>query len=150
MRAMTSPAPNEPALDLSPSPGDEVKTTTCYMCACRCGIKVWLKDDGSGEADSLDRSAADLRVRKERSGRSYADIARRIAELRIDRGVAASAAQPARSTISDAFRDGRTWVDPVLLGDIVRALGGDEDEAAAWVARSSAVRRGGRKSWTCS
>ena len=28
----------------SPSPGDEVKTTTCYMCACRCGIKVWLAD----------------------------------------------------------------------------------------------------------
>ncbi len=24
--------------------GDEVKTTTCYMCACRCGIKVYLKD----------------------------------------------------------------------------------------------------------
>ncbi|HZT52052.1 MAG TPA: molybdopterin-dependent oxidoreductase, partial [Stellaceae bacterium] len=23
--------------------GDEVKTTTCYMCACRCGIKVHLK-----------------------------------------------------------------------------------------------------------
>ncbi|MCR6663232.1 MAG: molybdopterin-dependent oxidoreductase [Luteimonas sp.] len=46
---MTSPAPHEPALDLSPSPGDEVKTTTCYMCACRCGIKVWLKDDGSGQ-----------------------------------------------------------------------------------------------------
>ena len=34
----------EPVLNLSPSPGDEVKTTTCYMCACRCGIKVWLKD----------------------------------------------------------------------------------------------------------
>ena len=34
----------EPALNLSPSPGDEVKSTTCYMCACRCGIKVWLKD----------------------------------------------------------------------------------------------------------
>ena len=101
--------------------------------------------DGSGEADSLDRIAADLRVRKERSGRSYADIARRIAELRIDRGVAASAAQPPRSTISDAFRDGRTWIDPVLLGDIERALGGDEDEAAAWVARSSAVRRGGHR-----
>ncbi|TDK22732.1 formate dehydrogenase [Luteimonas aestuarii] len=41
---MTQPAPAEPILDLSPSPGDEVKTTTCYMCACRCGIKVWLKD----------------------------------------------------------------------------------------------------------
>ncbi len=24
--------------------GDEVKTSTCYMCACRCGIKVHLKD----------------------------------------------------------------------------------------------------------
>ncbi|MBB5208758.1 molybdopterin oxidoreductase family protein [Chiayiivirga flava] len=34
----------EPALDLSPSPGDDVRHTTCYMCACRCGIKVWLKD----------------------------------------------------------------------------------------------------------
>ena len=34
----------DPKLDLSVSPGDEVKTTTCYMCACRCGIKVWLKD----------------------------------------------------------------------------------------------------------
>ncbi len=34
----------QPKLNLSPSPGDEVKTTTCYMCACRCGIKVWLKD----------------------------------------------------------------------------------------------------------
>ncbi|MHB8913151.1 MAG: molybdopterin-dependent oxidoreductase, partial [Lysobacter sp.] len=38
------PAPNEPVIDYSPSPGDEVKTTTCYMCACRCGIKVWLTD----------------------------------------------------------------------------------------------------------
>ncbi|MDX2298325.1 MAG: molybdopterin oxidoreductase family protein [Xanthomonadaceae bacterium] len=34
----------EPILDRSPSPGDEAKTTTCYMCACRCGIKVWLQD----------------------------------------------------------------------------------------------------------
>lgn len=34
----------EPVIDTSPSPGDEFKTTTCYMCACRCGIKVWLKD----------------------------------------------------------------------------------------------------------
>ena len=28
----------------SPSPGDEVRRTTCYMCACRCGLKVWIKD----------------------------------------------------------------------------------------------------------
>ncbi|HUC47507.1 MAG TPA: molybdopterin-dependent oxidoreductase, partial [Hyphomicrobiaceae bacterium] len=29
---------------LSVPPADEVKTTTCYMCACRCGIRVFLKD----------------------------------------------------------------------------------------------------------
>jgi anaerobic selenocysteine-containing dehydrogenase len=31
-------------LDVSPEVSDEVKCTTCYMCACRCGIKVHLKD----------------------------------------------------------------------------------------------------------
>ena len=31
-------------LKLSEPVGDEVKTTTCYMCACRCGIKVYLKN----------------------------------------------------------------------------------------------------------
>ena len=34
----------DPAIDLSPSVSDEVKFTTCYMCACRCGIKVHVKD----------------------------------------------------------------------------------------------------------
>ena len=31
-------------VDTSPRIADEVKYTTCYMCACRCGIKVHLKD----------------------------------------------------------------------------------------------------------
>lgn len=31
-------------VNTSPEVADEVKTTTCYMCACRCGIKVHLKD----------------------------------------------------------------------------------------------------------
>ena len=31
-------------LDTSPTVSDEVKYTTCYMCACRCGIKVHLKN----------------------------------------------------------------------------------------------------------
>jgi anaerobic selenocysteine-containing dehydrogenase len=34
----------EPVINLSPKTWDEIKTTTCYMCACRCGIKVYLKD----------------------------------------------------------------------------------------------------------
>lgn len=35
-----SDSANHPA----PAPGDETRVTTCYMCACRCGIEVWLKD----------------------------------------------------------------------------------------------------------
>ncbi len=33
-------------IETSPHVSDEVKYTTCYMCACRCGIKVHLKDGG--------------------------------------------------------------------------------------------------------
>ncbi len=33
-------------VDTLPKVSDEVKTTTCYMCACRCGINVHLKDGG--------------------------------------------------------------------------------------------------------
>ncbi|MEO0992929.1 MAG: molybdopterin oxidoreductase family protein [Pseudomonadota bacterium] len=40
------PDGNEPALDLSRPVGDEVRKTTCYMCACRCGINVHVKDSG--------------------------------------------------------------------------------------------------------
>ena len=40
----TSSASREPQIALSVAPADEVKTTTCYMCACRCGIDVHLKD----------------------------------------------------------------------------------------------------------
>ena len=35
----------QPKLDLSPKISDEVRKTTCYMCACRCGINVHMKDD---------------------------------------------------------------------------------------------------------
>lgn len=31
-------------LDYSPKVSDDVRKTTCYMCACRCGIDVHLKD----------------------------------------------------------------------------------------------------------
>ncbi len=31
-------------IDTSPLIADTVKTTTCYMCACRCGIRVHLRD----------------------------------------------------------------------------------------------------------
>ena len=33
----------QPTLNLSPKVSDEVRKTTCYMCACRCGINVHMK-----------------------------------------------------------------------------------------------------------
>src|SRR5579863_9640035 len=38
------PMGREPEINLSPKVADEVKFTTCYMCACRCGIKVHVRD----------------------------------------------------------------------------------------------------------
>ena len=35
-------------LDLSPKVSDEIRKTTCYMCACRCGINVHLRDGVEG------------------------------------------------------------------------------------------------------
>ena len=44
MDAPVSENNRDPVIDLQTNPADEIKTTTCYMCACRCGIKVYLKD----------------------------------------------------------------------------------------------------------
>ena len=38
------PRVREPKLNLSPKVSDEIRQTTCYMCACRCGINVHLRD----------------------------------------------------------------------------------------------------------
>ncbi len=41
----------EPAEKMTQPSGQEVKKTTCYMCACRCGIRVHLRD---GEVRFID------------------------------------------------------------------------------------------------
>ena len=40
---------DQPTLDLSPHVSDEVRKTTCYMCACRCGINVHMKEGPDGK-----------------------------------------------------------------------------------------------------
>ncbi|MGB0607031.1 MAG: formate dehydrogenase, partial [Paracoccaceae bacterium] len=35
---------SQPSLDTSPKVSDEIRKTTCYMCACRCGINVHMKE----------------------------------------------------------------------------------------------------------
>ncbi len=39
---------HDPAAAALPGATTEVRTTTCYMCACRCGIRVHLRDGGNG------------------------------------------------------------------------------------------------------
>lgn len=41
--------PQEPRIALGTPIGEEMKQTTCYMCACRCGINVHLKDGPDGK-----------------------------------------------------------------------------------------------------
>jgi len=46
---------HDPLASPTPSAATEVKTTTCYMCACRCGIRVHLRD---GELRYIDGNPA--------------------------------------------------------------------------------------------
>ena len=38
-------------VDLSPHVSDEIRQTTCYMCACRCGINVHLRTGEDGQPE---------------------------------------------------------------------------------------------------
>ncbi|KJL18542.1 Tetratricopeptide repeat protein [Microbacterium oxydans] len=65
------------------------------------------------------------RMRVSAGSPSYAEIARRIGQVR-------HGAEPPKVTVYDCFRPGRRRVDDRLVGDIVRALGGDDEEVARW------------------
>ncbi|MEQ9260598.1 MAG: molybdopterin oxidoreductase family protein [Roseovarius sp.] len=39
----------QPRINLSPKVSDELRKTTCYMCACRCGINVHMKAGADGK-----------------------------------------------------------------------------------------------------
>ena len=43
-KQVSTKPPADPRVQYHVPVGDAVKTTTCYMCACRCGIKVHLKN----------------------------------------------------------------------------------------------------------
>lgn len=91
---------------------------------------------------SYDEIAQDLQQLRFVAGDvSYAEIVRRIAAHRERRGVDAGNARPARTTVYDAFRAGRTRVNPQLVGEIARVLGASEIEAAQWEERCLLARR---------
>ena len=94
------------------------------------------------QASSYDDIAQDLQQLRFAAGDvSYAEIVRRIAAHRERSGVDASNARPARTTVYDAFRTGRTRVNPQLVGEIARVLGASETEVSQWEERCLCARR---------
>jgi tetratricopeptide (TPR) repeat protein len=89
---------------------------------------------------TLDELAARLRARRIAAGSpSFGELAQRIGRARAARGVAPSSRLPGRVTVYDCFRDGRRRIDAELVQDIVRALGGDDDELVRWRGWCAAV-----------
>lgn len=89
--------------------------------------------------ESLDAFVRDLRELRELSGLSYRSIALIISQQREAAGARPGASQIAHTTVSDAFRLGRQRVNPVLVGEIVQALGLDADESKRWRERCVAA-----------
>ena len=93
-------------------------------------------------AGSYDELAQDLQKLRFAAGDvSYAEIVRRIAAHRERNGVNAGNVRPARTTVYDAFRTGRTRVNAQLVGEIASVLGASEIEAAQWEERCIRARR---------
>ena len=91
--------------------------------------------------DAFDAIARDLQtLRIEAGDVPYAEIVRRIGKLRELCGVDAAAARPARTTVYDAFRLGRTRINAELVGEIVQALGCSPEEAKTWERRCLQAR----------
>ncbi|MFD5226125.1 hypothetical protein ACFWHT_10950 [Microbacterium sp. NPDC058342] len=98
--------------------------------------------ESSPQQESFDRIARDLQELREAAGHvSYAELVRRITDLRLRRGIPAAAAIPARSTVYNAFKTGRSRYDTELLRDIVVALGEDDVATDRWLRRSRDARR---------
>ena len=87
--------------------------------------------EGTGE--TLDDLAADLQRLRSTAGQiAYGEIAARIERRRRDDGLGDAAARIGRSSVYDVFRAGRTRINATLVGEIVLALGGSDDEASRW------------------
>lgn len=93
-----------------------------------------------------------LRLARARAGSpSFAELVRRVASVRAQRGVPSGERRPGRVTVYDAFRDGRSRLDVELVADLVRALGGSPQDVEGWrrahasVAEASGGSQNGRR-----
>lgn len=82
--------------------------------------------------ERLDELVRELRTLRDSAGVSYRELATRIAAAREGDGRSPAEARIAHTTVSDLFRLGRSRINADLVAEIVRALGGDADEARSW------------------
>ncbi|TFH71275.1 tetratricopeptide repeat protein [Cellulomonas sp. HD19AZ1] len=93
-----------------------------------------------GDPRGWDDLTSALRALRAHAGSpSFAQLVQRVERVRAARGVPAGERRPGRVTVYDVFRDGRARLDVELVADVVRALGGGEDDVRAWRAAHAAV-----------
>lgn len=89
--------------------------------------------------ESLDAVILEFRALRESKGASYRSIATQISTQREASGAIPAAAQIAHTTVSDAFRLGRSRVSPLLIEEIALAMGEEPEAASQWRARCVAA-----------
>ena len=114
MRATT-----EPNIALSVAPADEIKTTTCYMCACRCGIRVYLKD---GKVRYIEGNRDHPVNKGVLCGKGSAGIMQHYSPARLQHAAAARRASAARANSRRSpgtrrWRSPREWLGEVRAKD---------------------------------
>lgn len=99
------------------------------------------RDDEAKSESSFDDIVTDLRELRVNAGVvTYAEIARRIGRHRSQLNGDGVNDAPARSTVYDAFRLSRSRLNSELVGEIVRALGEDEQSVRQWKVRCYQVQ----------
>ncbi|MBM7500557.1 energy-coupling factor transport system substrate-specific component [Brachybacterium muris] len=89
--------------------------------------------------DSYDALAEDLRALRHAAGSpSFTEIAVRVGQVREARGTDPGRARPARTTVYDTFRAGRSRMDGALVADIAEAL--DAPDPRSWRDRCGRIQ----------
>ncbi len=89
--------------------------------------------------DSYDALAEDLRALRHAAGSpSFTEIAVRVGQVREARGTDPGRARPARTTVYDTFRAGRSRMDGALVADIAEAL--DAPDPQSWRDRCGRIQ----------
>ena len=99
--------------------------------------------DRGAMSKAVDELVLELRQLKATHGDpSFSELAKKVATVRLNRGLDLAAAKASTSTLNDAFKMGRTRLNPALISDIVIALTDDVGEGERWAQRCGLANSG--------